>query len=465
MPAFDGPVKTGIIMRLMLPLIVGLSVAACSSQDEAIAPELACQVGTYQMDDGTILDIAPSSAGYLRWRTLDGQVGRIALGNDGIWSGSAGWGEVPHQARIELGACSDTSIRVDGIDGIGATGERIEFVIQDVRFEGAGEALAGRLVLPPGDEPVPLVVLIHGSEASSALDFAYLQRLMPAQGVAAFVYDKRGTGSSTGSYTQDFELLAADAVAALQTAEALAGDRVSAFGYLGGSQGGWVAPLATTMSDPDFVIAAFGMAEGPLAEDREQVQMELREAGYGEDVLARAREVTDATGRLLATDFREGADELARVKNAYGDEDWFGEIVGEVTGEMIKRPLWQFRAGYFFIDRGTSWDYEPVPVLNQIDTNMLWVLAGEDREAPSANTRDIITELQEDGALFDLAFFPGTDHGMVDYVEDENGVRTPTGYTQGYFRLLAEWSQTRRLTGAYGSAELAPNLVWPPRDQ
>ena len=52
-----------------------------------------------------------------------------------------------------------------------------------------------------------------------------------------FVYDKRGTDESDGEYTQNFELLAADAAAALTHAKAMARGRFSRAGYFGGSQG------------------------------------------------------------------------------------------------------------------------------------------------------------------------------------------------------------------------------------
>src|SRR3546814_20786511 len=76
--------------------------------------------------------------------------------------------------------------------------------------------------MPKGAGSVPIAVEVHGSERDSAIDYNYMQYLLPAQGVGVFVYDKRGTGRSTGSYTQDFHLLAGDARAALVEALRLA---------------------------------------------------------------------------------------------------------------------------------------------------------------------------------------------------------------------------------------------------
>src|SRR6185369_17904771 len=142
----------------------------------------------------------------------------------------------------------------------------------DVTFVSAATKLAGRLIEPPGavDPKRPLVVLVHGSEKTPAIGSVYAY-MLAAQGVSIFVYDKRGTGASGGDYTQNFELLADDAAAAMRQARKMAAGRFGRTGYFGGSQGGWVAPLAATRSSADFVAVGFGLVVSPIEEDREQL--------------------------------------------------------------------------------------------------------------------------------------------------------------------------------------------------
>ena len=73
-------------------------------------------------------------------------------------------------------------------------GRRIAFDVRDTVFENNGVKLVGRLIMPKGSDKIPVVVLVHGSEHDSALESYALQRMFPAQGIGAFVYDKRGTG-------------------------------------------------------------------------------------------------------------------------------------------------------------------------------------------------------------------------------------------------------------------------------
>ncbi|MCA0201843.1 MAG: alpha/beta hydrolase, partial [Proteobacteria bacterium] len=134
----------------------------------------------------------------------------------GRWQARAGWSNTADPTPIDAGRCAHPVLIFDG-----HASQRLSFATTDTRFRGDGEELAGRLVLPAGDGPAPIAVLVHGSEANSAVIYNYFQRLLPAHGIGVFVYDKRGTGNSSGRYSQDFSLLANDAVAALKEARRL----------------------------------------------------------------------------------------------------------------------------------------------------------------------------------------------------------------------------------------------------
>src|SRR5258708_9766143 len=106
-------------------------------------------------------------------------------------------------------------------------------------------------------------------------DFYALQRMFPAQGVGAFVYDKRGTGASGGVYTQDFDVLANDAVLAMKEARRPAGPRAGRVGYQAGSQARWVAPLSANRAPGRFTILSFRLAVTILAEDTHSVAIHI----------------------------------------------------------------------------------------------------------------------------------------------------------------------------------------------
>jgi pimeloyl-ACP methyl ester carboxylesterase len=276
-----------------------------------------------------------------------------------------------------------------------------------------------------------------------------------------FVYDKRGTGGSEGRYSQDFHLLAADAASALREARRLAGRRALRVGFDAGSQGGWIAPLAATRVGAEFVSVGFGLAEGPLAEDREQVMRDLAAAGFGAEVQARAREVTDATAVIVASSFTRGFDEFDRVRAKYAAEPWWGAMRGEFTGELCALTTAELRATDTSGNVGTTWDYDPMPVLQNVGVPMLWILAGDDNEAPVTETRSRLMRLAREGRPLTLAEFPHTDHGMVEFETGEDGGRLALRYADGYFRMVIDWLRTGDIGNPpYGKAEI---LAAPPR--
>ena len=69
---------------------------------------------------------------------------------------------------------------------------------EDVIFENSGVKLAGSLSLPEGEGPHPAIVLLHGSGPLTRYSFGPYPHFFSSLGFAVLIYDKRGTGESTG---------------------------------------------------------------------------------------------------------------------------------------------------------------------------------------------------------------------------------------------------------------------------
>lgn len=425
-----------------------------------------CQVGAYRLADATTIDIAPAPGNTLRWRRFDGVTGALAPSVGGKWISTLGWTGRPDGHVVTLGDCAGGGIAFDGVPG-----QRIDLAVQDTTFAGAGETrLAGRLLLPPGDTPVPIVVLVHGSELDSALIWDWMQRLLPAEGVGAFVYDKRGTGRSQGEYTQDFEILAADAVAASIEARRLAGARAGRIGYRGASQGGWVAPMAANRAQVDFVVVVFGLAVSPLQQDHEAVAFQMRAKGYGDDVIAQAWEVSDAAAVVVSSNFSEGLEAFEAARAKYRDKAWYPDLQGNVTQFLLPLTKSELHGmthipfpmakeeirerGQIYIV-GTPWHYDPLPLLRQLRVPQLWLLGGEDRDAPAANTLRRLHALAEAGAPITTKLFENAEHGMTEVAMNADGERESVRYPAGYLRMIVDFAHDSRLMRNGDNAEVA----------
>jgi pimeloyl-ACP methyl ester carboxylesterase len=351
--------------------------------------------------------------------------------------------------------CSAGSIAIERGEGRVERPTEVPMKTTDTTFSSVATVLKGRLIEPveESQRERPLVVMVHGSERTSALNSVYAY-MLAAQDISVFVYDKRGTGGSEGEYTQNFELLAADAAAALAHARTMMRGRFERSGYFGGSQGGWVAPLAATRSGADFVAVGFGLVASPIEEDREQMFSEARALGLGEEAIALLDRLSRATARLLLTDFKQGYEELAKVRSEMTARPWLERIRGEYSGAMLRMSEEELRrvGRPRFDNVELIWDYDSIATLQRLDAPLLWVLAEDDREAPIETTRAALLQLIEAGKPIDVYVFPDTDHGMMEYVTNADGSRKSTRITEGYLRLLGDWIKGD-VADSYGRGE------------
>ena len=439
------------------PLSLGLVI--CAFAATWIGPVLAgnvepstaddCQTGAYRFPDGEIIDIARSEGNTFRWRKFDGTSGVLHPKQNGLWISTLGWTDRADGHTVLFARCASGEIEFDG-----KKARRIPFDVTDTVFEGRGGVkLAGRLVLPKGNDPVTIVVLVHGAERESARKTYALQRLLPAENIGAFVYDKRGTGESEGKYTQDFDTLADDVVAAMRETRRIARRRCARIGYQGGSQGGWVAPLAATRAPVDFVIVSFGLAVSVIDEDQEEVALEMRLKGHTQEEVSKALEVASAAEAVFESGFTKGFERFEAMRAKYRNEAWYKDLHGNYTHFILPYTEAEIRekVGKDFVF-GTPFRYDPMPTVRAVKYPQLWILGEDDLEAPSAETSRRIKTLIAEGRPITLALFPHAEHGMTEYEVALDGERVSTRYAPGYFAMMRDFARNGQLSGSYGSS-------------
>jgi dienelactone hydrolase len=433
---------------LLLTLLVAPSfVMAATAVD--------CRIGSYRLAGGSLVDIGPGGdEGTYRWTRFDGITGLLHPSTGKAWISTWGWTKYKDGISVTFPNCAAGNIDFNGV-----LGHRIAFDVKDVAFKSHGVTLVGRLVMPKETGQVPVVVLVHGSEQSSALTSAgvmsTLQRMLPAEGIGVFAYDKRGTGTSGGQYTQDFELLAADAAVAVGEARRVAGARLGRIGFWGGSEGGWVAPIAANHAQVDFVIVCYGLAVNVIDEDQEGVALQMREKGYPPAVIAKALAVASAAEYLFANDFKRGYRRFDAMKAKYGSAPWYKDVHGDYAWFVLQeRSDAELRALAPKFDWHTPFYYDSMPTLRSDNVPQLWILGGEDYDAPSAETSRRIKSLIKVGVPFTLALYPHAEHGMTLFGIQGDGTRVSTRYAPGYFAMMRDFIRSGRLSGSYSDAEI-----------
>ncbi len=419
--------------------------ATCAASAEA--PPHACYSGAYKFANDEHVIISPSDEGALRYRVPDGRSGRLYADDDKHFHGGPGWASrEPRVSEAVFDECPGERLEFKLKGGPSGVAHRVPVTRTPATFSSLGNTLYGELYAPA--KPQALVVLVFGSGQDSAVAFNYVQHLLPTYGIAVFVYDKRGTGRSTGRFTVDFSELADDAIAAVAEARKVLAMPDVPVGLMGESQGGWIAPLAAARSPVDFVVVSYGLAISPLDEDREEVLGELRAKTYDDSVIAKGRELTSITGRVMLSRFTDGLDDLRKFKAAHGEEKWLHEVEGDFTGPLLRSPDEQFTELRAALGFDAILDYDAQAALRRVRTPMLWIVAGKDTEAPPLPTLEFLRALQPAPPQLDIAIFPNADHGIL-----EGDVQSA-----GYHDLLATWIRTRKLAGKFGTAILQPDL-------
>jgi dienelactone hydrolase len=317
------------------------------------------------------------------------------------------------------------------------------------KFPSGNLALRGKLVLPEGAGPFPVVVIVHGSEDYSAVDYYSEPYMYAANGFAALAFDKRGTGESEGKYLQNFHVLSDDVVAAvhwLRTQPEIDGNRIHLAGF---SQGGWIAPLAA-LKDGNIrsVLVGFGVMVPVTGEDRWGYYYALQQKGFGPDAIAAADRINTVI-EDIADRHKNRWGELGTLLDDARSQPWFEAVrgsdsaLGQITGSKV--PLWGWRAFLWWRER-TSGDtpfidrlYDPVPTLQKLQTPSLWMLGGEDSSAPTPWTLRELEKLEAEGRPVRHHVFPEADHGIMRFVKQANGERRYTGLEPDYDPMQIAW--------------------------
>lgn len=309
-------------------------------------------------------------------------------------------------------------------------------------FTSAYTQLSGELIEPLNaiQNTYPLVVMVHGSEQDPAIGNSRAM-LLAAMGIAVFTYDKRGTGQSDGFYTQNFELLAEDAAAAMNHARSIVTGNIKSAGFWGASQGGWVAPLAATLTPVDFVVVSYGLIASPIEEDLDQMLQEAQQHELSASELKQIPRLSKITAKILLSNFNTGLVELEQLRMELKSQPWANRINGEYSGAMLRMSDKDLRRiGHAYFDNlELIWDYESMPVLRKLQVPILWIVAEKDREAPVERTLQSLRILKKLNSKLHVYIFPDTDHGMYEYSEIADGSRNNIRVTNGYFRLIVEW--------------------------
>ena len=311
-----------------------------------------------------------------------------------------------------------------------AAAQAPQFAERDVTFRSGSVELRGTLLLPAMTGRHPAVVFLHGSGPATRAGARRYAEEFARIGVASLLFDKRGSGSSTGSWiTSSLDDLAADALAAvnyLKTQEEVDAGRI---GFWGVSQAGWVATLAASQSqDVAFMILISGGGASPRESELFSYRRAFEEAGMSESEKADAFGILDMYFGYLATG--EGRPQLAaRLEAAReGRLSPLAQQLSRILPSEENRATWSWVA---------TWD--PTPSMARIRGPVLLMFGDRDSNHPT----DVAVQKWREGLQqagndqMTITIFPGAGHG-IRMREGNSGTARPP-FADGYEDVMLGW--------------------------
>ena len=296
------------------------------------------------------------------------------------------------------------------------TAEEFEITSGDV-------ILKGMLILPKGSGKVPVVISGHGSERSGATNWDWAPAWYAEAGFGTVLFDKRGTGSSGGSFTHNFDQLGKDMGKVVEFLAAHPRVDKRLIGIAGNSQSVRIATLeASRNSEVDFIVASFGTV-GTAFEEELQYTKNKFEAAYPDESWEEFKPFVEACVSAFALHDDSRWDEVSALK-----KKWKGRVDGDrLAGTQVGDgclswgPFLLKAFGRGQLPEGLDWSYEPKADIEKLDIPVLWAFGEADQTAPSATSIAAVKAWIRDGKPFELRTYPGADHGMFMTATDKDG--------------------------------------------
>ncbi|QLC66736.1 alpha/beta hydrolase [Flavobacterium sp. LPB0248] len=242
------------------------------------------------------------------------------------------------------------------------------FTTKEVKFVSEGISLAGTVFIPNNVQAA--VVIVHGSGQEKRMtDFA---TTLANNGIAVLTYDKRGVGESGGIYAgpevgtnnvdfSNLNLLSLDVSAAVNTlSKSLSNNKIS-IGLIGGSQAGWIIPLAAEKNKKVKFMTIFS---GALITVKEQLRFQFYTNGD--------------------KNFWETHSEEEARKHVFNDPD-----------------------KYEFVDT------DPKGILSKLSIPGIWIFGGKDIQVPTNLSIEYLDALKSKGKHYEYKLFPDLGHNTA----------------------------------------------------
>jgi dipeptidyl aminopeptidase/acylaminoacyl peptidase len=306
-----------------------------------------------------------------------------------------------------------------------------------IEFESGHFKVVGELRIPSGEGKYPLVIMVHGDGPAYRSYFYTLKKCFLRAGYATMMWDKPGTGQSTGKFSRKHlraeraEILR-DAIESVKSHPRIDPNRIGVWGI---SQAGYVIPRALQKTDDITFMILVGVAgQNGIEQTAFFVSQQIQCEGFSEDEAKEAERL--AVNVLIAKTYEE------YVTN--------GKVLLEKY--PIVKDL-DFMAGILPEERWTPKDpegesyFNPISIIEQTKIPSLVILGEKDRNVNPLQAVEAYNKaLSKSGSPnFRVELIPGTDHNIIlceTGCQKERNKRSRkewANYAPEYLELMEDW--------------------------
>lgn len=242
-----------------------------------------------------------------------------------------------------------------------AIAKPLPYDTEDVSFRNGPVTLSGTLCVPRSPGRHAAIVLLQGSGGETRWGTnRFIADRFARAGIAALVYDKRGSGASTGDWKlSSYDDLANDGIAGIDLLASRPDIDAKRIGLHGHSEGGIIAPIAAVRAPAKvaFIVAEDTVAGFVRDQDVYRVSHQIRQAGFTDAQVERALDLYKLMIEVLrgAKPYRE----LEIAGQSVRDEDWYQWLAIPPKDSY----LWTWYPKVGNLDTLIIWKQVHVPVL------------------------------------------------------------------------------------------------------
>jgi dienelactone hydrolase len=317
----------------------------------------------------------------------------------------------------------------DSRDVTKLTASKLDFTEERITCQNGDVTIGGTLILPERTGRHPVLIVTPGDYGTNRNQLRLWAHSYVSRGIAAFVFDSRGAGQSTGSVGANaFSDLANDVLACVQALKARKEINPHGIGLFGFSNSAWTVSLAASRS-PDvafLILQSLGVV--PWKQELFRAETQLRVDGFPESVVKQGADFMRQKFEVARTG--EGWEQLQATMQKASGEGWLPYTNPPASLERMR------------LNYKNAMTYDPVPALEALRIPILALWGDKDTYVPVPESVANFERAMAKAGNKDYVakVYPNCSHSLL--VTDSGSPSTggtETNFQAGVWDLEADW--------------------------